>query len=135
MSVGVLVWPPVTDVLLEYYGVRGTLLILSALSLNGLVFSALFRPNNEIKQIQTNINNSTPADEMSHNKETRTTFSRWMVLYLPFTVYLVGFCVMVTGHLFMLFYYPLKSYEHGITLAKTASLMSMLGITSKYNFR
>lgn len=43
-GLGFVVFPMVLSALMSFYGLRGTLLLCSALYLNGLVFGAIYRP-------------------------------------------------------------------------------------------
>lgn len=55
-GLGFVVFPMVLSALMSFYGLRGTLLLCSALYLNGLVFGAIYRPKEQRSQKKKNGN-------------------------------------------------------------------------------
>ena len=44
VSLGLFIWPPACQLLIDSYGWRGAFIIMGGVQLNGIVFSALIRP-------------------------------------------------------------------------------------------
>ncbi|XP_069105357.1 monocarboxylate transporter 12-like [Argopecten irradians] len=65
-GVGALVFAPITRLLLETYGWRGSMWIVSAITLNGVIFSTTYRPLKTEKEIKNNKHNT------SNNYTSRT---------------------------------------------------------------
>ncbi len=127
-----IIWPHITELLLETYGLQGTLLVYSGIGLHGLICASLFRPQ---PKLHTSSQHTETNDEIINgvtvlkNPSVFRRISQWMYSHLPFTLFVLGFTLAMSGHSYVHNYTPLRAKELGIPVDKTAIIMSVIGIT------
>ncbi len=114
VSIGVVIGPLITQPLLDTYGLRGCMLLFSAINLYGFIYTSLYRlpiKRNEDLNIKPSCSTS-------------------ITIFIPFMVYLVGLIMTVMGEFFNYIYTPLRAESMHIHANKRAWLMSKIGIFS-----
>ncbi len=139
ISCGAIIWPHITQLLLEKYGLQGALLIYSAIGLHGLIGASLLRPQlTHHKLTQDHEGAETNNDQKNVHRVLQKSplFRRicmCMCSYLPFTLFAIGFTLTMCGHTFFNNYTPLRANELGIPAERTAIIMSIIGLMGTYD--
>ena len=122
-SVGVFLWPPLSQMLIDRFAWQGALIVESGLMLNGLVCGALFRPPKD------NLNTLTMSIT---NKEPSSIFRNLVRMcsrsYLAFAIFLVALYCIIMGHNCMIVHIILKGKAENISKYRMSMLVSVMGI-------
>ncbi|XP_033728183.1 monocarboxylate transporter 12-like [Pecten maximus] len=125
-GIGGFVFAPLGALLLEVYGWKGAMWIISAIVLNGVVFAALYRPiQSEKKKLldQTKIpGNKSPCSSL------RQTLGISMLASPSVIVYIVSCFLVSTGFYIPFNFLPAFAKEIGLSASEGALLISIIGI-------
>lgn len=120
VSVGTLSAGPLLHILIEHYGWRGALLILSGIALNVVVAGLTYRPNSE------KCNKESSILERIEDK----CFDGSTCRQLPFLMCMMGNLCMAIGHFPVYSHTPNRAVDYGIERSRAVLLPSYIGLAS-----
>ncbi|XP_069108159.1 monocarboxylate transporter 12-like [Argopecten irradians] len=138
-GVGVLVMAPMIELLLEIYGWKGTIWIMSAFVLNTVVCGALYRPASSRQSILLKLNKSSEDSTITSKKNSINIrrccglldIFELSLLKRPVLLIQICWCFLnMMGYNIPFGYLPVHSVSVGLSSRESALLISIIGISS-----
>ncbi|XP_078573980.1 monocarboxylate transporter 13-like [Branchiostoma floridae x Branchiostoma japonicum] len=135
-GVGVFALPPLFQFLIDEFGWRGALLIVSGLLLNGCIFGALLRPihlkedrKEEEVDIQSNTDQKPKKNMHLFCQKITKTFDVTLLKHRPFLLYCVSLFGTLLGNSMIFVHFVANAQDLGVDKTPAAFLLSILGIS------
>lgn len=117
ISVGSMIWGPITRLLINKYSWRGAALIIGGLQLHSCIIAILLKPGPLLsKSLQ--------------EKKKQPSFNIQLFKNKKFLIYCVSNFTLIFGHVVPFMMLPLKAETHGVSKMKAAGLVAIMGVCS-----